>query len=148
MTTGNTPANEEDENQLFHVIQTKATVVDPASERVYCPFCRHSLMKYLAGFPQGHAQWLCESCAHTAYEAYGDTPSHDTDYRSLSTPNDPYADSDSITKTIIRDLPSDEDEEEEQRTQYGRVDVTTADKKRRYGMRFVYLTAQEATRQI
>lgn len=149
-TKGREPDDDEEQQQQenqFHIIQTKAVMVDPTTERVYCPYCRRSLMKYLPGFPQGHAQWLCTSCASTAYEAYGDRPSYDTDYKSLSSPNNPYQDSDSTAKTVIRDIPSDLDEDERP-VQWGRVDVKTADKRKRYGMRFAYLTAQEATRQI
>lgn len=147
-TAGRSREEVNDEQQdRFHVIATKANIVDPTSERVFCPYC-HALMKFLPGFPQGHAQWLCTSCAEVAYEGYGDRPSHDTDYKSLSSPNDPYSTEDNIAKTIIRDLPSDIDEEEEERGQWGRVDVSTADKRKRYGMRFAYLTAQEATKQI
>jgi hypothetical protein len=147
MTKKEEPDEENNENLAFHVIQTKAIVVDPTFERVFCPYC-HSLMKYLPGFPQGHAQWLCTSCAQTAYEAYGDRPSYDTDYKSLSSPNDPYATEDNTTKTIIRDLPSPDDDQDERSQQWGRVDVNTADKRKRYGMRFAFLTAQEASKQI
>lgn len=134
----------EDEEQLFHVLITKAQV-DPTSEQVYCPFC-HCLMKYLPGFPQGHAQWLCEGCGNMAYQGYGDTPSRDTDYKMLSSPNNPYP-TDDMSKSFIHDLPSDLDEEQD-RTQYGRVDINSVDKRRRYGMQFAFLTAEQATRQI
>lgn len=140
---------EVNDDQQFHVIQTKANLVDPASERVFCPYC-HAFMKFLPGFPLGHAQWLCTSCAEVAYEGYGDRPSYDTDYKSLSSPNNPYQDTNSTAKMIIRDIPSDLDdgEDEEHHGQWGRIDVTTADKKRRYGIMFGYLTAQEATKKI
>ena len=144
LTMGREPDQEVEDSQQFHVIQTKA-IVDPTSERLLCPYC-HSLMKYLPGFPQGHAQWLCQGCAHTAFEGYGDTPSHDTDYRTLSSPNLPYPTEDQF-RTVIRDLPSDLDEES-QHGQWARIDVSTAEKKRRYGQMFGYLTAQDASRQI
>jgi hypothetical protein len=148
MPRGREPDQEDDDSNSdnqFHVIQTKA-IVDPMSERLYCPFCK-SLMRYLPGFPVGHAQWLCEGCGHTAHEGYGDTPSHDSDYRTLSSPNDPYPTTENLSKAFVKDLPSDLDEEEP-RGQWGKVDINTADRKKRYGMMFAYLTAQEASRQI
>lgn len=146
MPRGREPDEDDDSNDnQFHVIQTRA-IVDPMSERVYCPFCK-SLMRYLPGFPQGHAQWLCEGCGHTAHEGYGDTPSHDSDYRTLSSPNDPYSDASNSARMIIRDLPSDLDDDESH-GQWGRIDLDTVEKKRRYGYMFAYLTAQEASRQI
>jgi hypothetical protein len=84
-----------------------------------------------------------------AYEGYGDTPSHNTDYRSLSSPNDPYATDENLSKAIIRDLPSpDPDLDSDEKTYYSNVDVSSIDKRKRYGMRFAYMNAQEATRQI
>lgn len=82
-----------------------------------------------------------------AYEGYGDTPSHNTDYKSLSSPNNPYPTSENASRPLIRDLPSDLDEDED-RQQYGRVDIKSVDKRRRYGMTFAFLTAEQATRQI
>lgn len=82
-----------------------------------------------------------------AYEGYGDTPSHNTDYKSLSSPNDPYSTDENTTRPLVRDLPSDLDEEQD-RSHYVRVDLTSVDKRKRYGMRFAYLTAEQATRQI
>lgn len=146
MTARGSQIEEDGTNSLqFHVIQTKA-IVDPSSESVSCPYC-HALMKFLPGFPQGHAQWLCTSCAATAYEGYGDTPSHNTDFKTLNAPNNPYATEDNF-KTIIRDLPSPDVIEDEKPQRWGKVDLNSVDKKRRYGMKFAFLTAEQATKQI
>lgn len=146
LTLGREPDEAEDSANMFHVIQTKA-IVDPTSEILHCPYC-HSLMKYLSGFPQGHAQWLCTSCAATAYEGYGDTPSHNTDFKTLNSPNNPYNTEDNF-KAIVHDLPSpDPIEDDGQPQHWGRVDINSVDKRRRYGMRFAFMTAEQASRQI
>ena len=107
-------------------------------------------MKYLPGFPDGHAQWLCTQCGCMAYEGYGDTPSHDTEFNTLRSPNNPYATDDSIDRVIVKDVPADSDLDGEytNRQQYGRIDATNRDKRRRHGMRYAFQTAEEATRKI
>lgn len=81
-----------------------------------------------------------------AYEGYGDTPSHNTDFKTLNSPNNPYTTEDNF-KSIIRDLPSPDPDLDEYK-QHGKVDIASVDKRKRYGMRFAFLSAQEATKQI
>ena len=140
---------QEEDDDRFHVIVTKAPI-DPTTEHVYCPMCRRSRMKWLPGFPVGHAQWLCESCGVTAYEGYGDTPSKDSSLRALATPNNPYATAENISRPYVKDIPTDLDNNDEPqvRGERGRIDLTTKDKKRRYGMRYAFTTAEEATKAI
>lgn len=135
-----------DEDLQFHVIQTKVAV-DPAAEKVYCSICK-AAMKYLPGFPEGHRQWICESCGCIAYQGLGDTPSHDSDFNTLASPNNPYADDDTIDRVIVKDIPDPDLDAEPERQLYGRVDITNRDKRRRHGMRYAFQTAEEATRKI
>jgi hypothetical protein len=140
---------EEADDYRFRIIVTKAPG-SKESERAYCPMCK-GFMKYMEGMPVNEAQWICQSCGLTAWEGYGDTPVRDTSLKGLSAPNNPYPDeSVTVSRPVLKDVPSELDDELDERTkgQWGRVDIRAADKKRRYGMRFAFMSAEEASRQI
>jgi hypothetical protein len=108
-------------------------------------------MKFLVGMPEGHGQWLCTSCGSQAFEGYGDTPAHDSEYSTLAITNDPYPTLEgSLARPLLKDIPTDDEEDldEKTRQQVGRVDVKTANKRIRYGMRYAFMSAEEATKKI
>lgn len=114
MTTKETDANTDPEtHDTMQVIAHSAP--DYRIDKVACVFC-NSIMKWLSGMPEGHGQWLCQSCGRTAYQGYGDTPTHNIDPRNklIVSPNDPYPTGpqgldagNGLGKALFKDLPQD-----------------------------------------
>lgn len=126
---------------------------DLSKQRVFCVFCNNANMKFLPGMPLGHSQWVCESCGSMAYEGYGDTPARDTEYRTIASLNDPYPmdDPDSIIKPTLKDIDiatEPELEQEGDKDHLAKVDSKSGKHRMRYGLRYAYQSAEEATKEI
>lgn len=146
------PKDDEDQYNHFQVVvQPKPNL---AEQKVSCVYCQ-SQMKFLSGMPEGHGQWLCEACGSQAFEGYGDTPAHDSDYKTLAITNDPYPTIEgSLARPLLKDIAMDDelDIEDKEKVQdprrHVKIDARTGNRRIRYGMRYAFTSAEEATRQI
>lgn len=142
--------DDDDDDQYNHFKVIVPPKPNLAEQKVSCVYCQ-SQMKFLTGMPEGHGQWLCTSCGSPAYEGYGDTPQHDSDYKTLAITNDPYPTIEgSLARPLLKDISADDelDLEEKEKERRITVDSKIGNKRIRYGLKYIFTSAEEANKQI